>query len=525
VNYYLLKTNMPASLKNLDMIGPNPKLYIEGSTIFKTRMGGILTILVGHLSILCIIGFGIDIIRRKEPNVYDSERLNFTSVIKRDQMAYLFAPMLPGGTPIDDYNRKFQFQIYVPDTDTSRTGNETTLWEIYNLVRCNETEFFRNNLYDLKTNLIGIAESYYCLPDDFNRDLIGQFGGSKFVAYDFLLSVCTNSTERNDCIPSSEFIPDIDNLWVQFVYLNYYTDLTDYNEPFKPIWSSDLLQCSSRVNRVDDYMFKTIDLITDSGFIISDPSNNYAFTKDSKSTLTLGFSPEISITAILELKVTISNLKIIYTRSYIKLQDIFANVGGFLKVILMVFNFILSTYARRDYIDMVLNEIIVKYNKYEKIRTINTSIDTIMIHHDTRLHAPKVITYRSLGKRLSPADLKDIKRGQSWKNMLYFCFKKDMKNRFLKRLEDQLTKSMNILRIFKYVDRLKTIERIIFSKEGKVCQDALYHLMQIDRLCDIDMVKEKKQIGVDSLKLYLERIQENKSLDLWKNMMGEFNKI
>ncbi len=47
-------------------------------------------------------------------------------------------------------------------------------------------------------------EDAYCLPDDLDKPISGQFGNPKFSAHHFRLLICKYSTTKNDCLSTEE---------------------------------------------------------------------------------------------------------------------------------------------------------------------------------------------------------------------------------------------------------------------------------------------------------------------------------
>jgi hypothetical protein len=60
-------------LKSLDHISPDYKVFHEESERMKSPLGGILSIIVYFLGILCFAGFGIDLIQKKSPDILFSK--------------------------------------------------------------------------------------------------------------------------------------------------------------------------------------------------------------------------------------------------------------------------------------------------------------------------------------------------------------------------------------------------------------------------------------------------------------------
>jgi hypothetical protein len=87
--------------------------------------------------------------------------------------------VLFGGTEVTEFERKVAFELYFPDTDSSRE-NVTNL-TIVSLIQCTKTEKYKR--HNASNYLVGTEKNYYCLPDEFEGDMVGKFGDAKFANY------------------------------------------------------------------------------------------------------------------------------------------------------------------------------------------------------------------------------------------------------------------------------------------------------------------------------------------------------
>jgi hypothetical protein len=169
-------------LQLFDYIGPKQSLYVNQNSIHKSSLGGILTILIFVLSALSFIGFGYDIFEKRKPEIFSSKQLNYTNSIKINNTLFAFSPQLYGGLKIPDLERRL-----IPNMEYVLTkSNHTTIFDVP-LVKCKETESFKRNLYDLKSNILGNLDDYYCISENFTKPIIGKIGNREFGAIKFNL--------------------------------------------------------------------------------------------------------------------------------------------------------------------------------------------------------------------------------------------------------------------------------------------------------------------------------------------------
>ena len=190
----------------------------------------------------------------------------------------------------------------------------------------------------MQSNLLGSIDNYYCLPDDFKESLVGQFGNPYFKTGNLYVTFCNNSTTNNTCLPKNDIVTDLSMFYAQYIFLDYYSDLTDFYNPLKPYWRSDLLQVSSSSYRIDQYSFRISNLVTDDGYILQSENTFSNFQLDSKSTVVLGPNPD----NLLTIRSDISNLNLISGRKYMKLQSVLANKGGLLNLLQLYLDFFVN---------------------------------------------------------------------------------------------------------------------------------------------------------------------------------------
>ena len=80
------------SLAKLDLIGQLPPLYIKGALNHKSTIGGIFTIATFFFSILCFVGFGLDLFERKKAEILNSKEYVKDNRIERDQLHFFVLP-------------------------------------------------------------------------------------------------------------------------------------------------------------------------------------------------------------------------------------------------------------------------------------------------------------------------------------------------------------------------------------------------------------------------------------------------
>jgi hypothetical protein len=309
--------------KKLDLLGPKVTLYSQSSSTLNSNSGAILTLIIAVFSIICFVGLGMDMIFRRNPSLYEYRMFNLTSEIKLEKIPFAIGIMRPGGGVINELNRKLKIYYKFAITNSSNL-NQPTEYSIYDLVECKETTLFKENIKEIKSKIIGQEDRFFCLPEEFKQSIVGQFGNPFFKLAQIYVDYCKNSTEVNTCLPKEIIKNDLSVFFAQYLFIDYYSDLTDYENPMKPYWRSNLVQLSSSSHRTDEYTYRIMNVITDNGLIMESTSITSSFQFESKISLVNGQNNEF----ILTIRTDVSNLNLFSGRKYMKLQLVIANTGG-----------------------------------------------------------------------------------------------------------------------------------------------------------------------------------------------------
>lgn len=87
---------------------------------------------------------------------------------------------------MNNIEKDFSFNIQVLER-TNGPADITT----YDLVRCSETNVFKENINNVKNYLVPSADSYFCLSDNVNiSDLKGKYGSQNGVDYIIQMIYC-----------------------------------------------------------------------------------------------------------------------------------------------------------------------------------------------------------------------------------------------------------------------------------------------------------------------------------------------
>ena len=315
--------------KYIDMFGIPPLFTIRGHQTFQTTMGSILTIFCVSIMIIYASFFFKQMIYHSNPtiitSIYNDE---IPKVIKLTNKNFSFA----FGLQNKEYTNYIDESIYVVKGVQSKVflkknGSSEIYQKPIKIIKCNEYKF------DIIPEYFGNLplDNLYCLNDEF-YELEGEYKREIYSYIKLNFSRCENSTENNFSCKPLEVINDyLTGGFIGIFMIDYSLVPRDFKNPYLA-YGKNLYNSFSNKFFVDLFLYlKNIEIVTDEG---------YFFNKKKK--LIFGAYDYLHTNIdhriadhFLSLTLRLSSKREIHERSYIKLQTIFSNFGGMLKIILL----------------------------------------------------------------------------------------------------------------------------------------------------------------------------------------------
>lgn len=127
---------------------------------------------------------------------------------------------------------------------------------------------------------------------------------------------------------------------IAFGFLDYYINFQDHKTPVKPFLNQALIKGSLESVSTENFAYRMFDFNSDNGWIFEDYDITHYYQFDQRF---LQFSTSKTVPYVNAIIFNISNIKEIYSRSYVKVQTVLANTGGIIKLLLLI-GITLNTY-------------------------------------------------------------------------------------------------------------------------------------------------------------------------------------
>ena len=332
-----------------DTFGYLPKLLLNKSETLKSPFGGFMTVCIFITIGISIWLFGNDIFYRQQPNLIISTysdaqplKTQFTD----SNFVITFGLQMPNyNFYVDDTIYTAEFQNIV----VGRNSNGTTYTSSrkLELIRCSEKNI--SLLYNSYFKFLDL-NNLLCLKNE-TFYLEGIFGAEYWNYVFIFLKKCKNSTENGNSCKSSD---EIDQRLSGGYFGAFVTDQTvlpaNYSLPFQTFGKNIWTTFSAKIFKEIWLYYKKLEISSDLGWITKNYELQDYFSFDMFKEV---WDYRDTSDVFLQVGIGMSLNRVVYDRSYIKLQSIAANVGGIAKFLLIcgqLINFYFSNIKFKSYL-------------------------------------------------------------------------------------------------------------------------------------------------------------------------------
>lgn len=367
--------------ESIDFFSKSFEFTFRGKDKFRSNIGGYFTIFTFFMGLYWIWLLGNEIIYKNNPK-------NNQSVAFRENPLNL-SLIVPYGFMVQDYRGRVlkNYENYI--TFEAFYWNKRRNVDHYvdieppkklKLRNCDPNDFSEEVYKDFKRLDLGSAT---CLDEP--QQVLGGDLTSEFAKYiSIRLTPCYNTTEKNNCASHNE----------SFAYVNTKTlvisvksekiiyDSTDYKKPVKKYIGEDNVLADPYIFNFPRYEMYEFNVNTDDGLIgqsISDSSYyELVFLNDIISAFDNNYQMPTDFSQLILFEYSFFESPTIKTqyRSYLKLTDVLASLGGILKVYLVIFNFAFHQIYQR----IMYEQVITQLFNFEKIKRHDYKIKKTVIN-------------------------------------------------------------------------------------------------------------------------------------------------
>ena len=216
-------------------------------------------------------------------------------------------------------------------------------------------------------NYINMFKNYeytknICIKPNQKILLEGRFGDQVkgYTTLDIHLIKCVNSTNNNNKCKSNEKINEyLLNSYVSLFYISQTIDHYNVSNPVINLLNSDTFSISPQNIKRFYYFYSKEKYISDNGVIFKN-KKEYDLFQNHHTNFDL-IEKDSSNEILLDIIFSCHNLKTLYEREYLKIQDILGIIGGFFDIISNLFYFISYNLIKKSFVLQIGNSFI-SYN-------------------------------------------------------------------------------------------------------------------------------------------------------------------
>ena len=380
--------------ENIDLLGTKFHFYSGKSQAKKTCAGGLLTILIFILSFFVIYIFGKNFFTRKNPtitmSIENDLKYEFFD-LKKEKILFAFR--------IEDYDGNYinvsqilYFKIYYYKTEVNEKGEFRKIIsdEFLSYHICNESDFDEKNLSDE----FGIL---FC-PELGGKQFGGYWDSPNLYYFEIQVFFCENGakvSKNNNCTSIEilrNFLNQDDPKFFAFYYPIIEFNPLSYSHPIKKRYKNLYYILSHRLQRNDDVFLKKTIISDNKGWLFDKYHNISFWGVDSfKSTYSYYSDNDLMIegtsSKIYEINLYTTMEKNLYTRYYLKVQNIIGMIGSLI-------NFIYFCCARMSHMigESLLKLEIIKNNFHIEDKKKKKEID-IKVYQRKNTYDTKILSF------------------------------------------------------------------------------------------------------------------------------------
>jgi len=388
----------------MDLIGKEFKFAVDNNYVYKTTLGGVMTLTLICSALVSIWYFGQDLYLRKSPyeKVQKSD-LGRYPLLKVDKSNFFYAIQVVDGNsvPIEDksyFTYDFVYYVYIRNETTGKMNR--ILKQNNEMEKCSSKHINNATLYDRK------LYNYYCFSLN-NLTVGGDYDDSDyFYLVKYSINRCSKAYEVKyniTCRSSKEVTEKYrDNMHITSYIQKPIVDLTEYFNPvhYNIEYRYDTYDVDSIKETRIKYSNSTIR--TDDVWLFSDQYKIISFNSF-ESVESSSYQSALDKTQnSYKCYISFTRFTWIYDRRYVKIPEIAAVVGGLMNIMLEIMGFLYRGFINNHFNVYMYNRIFnlnendedEKYNikineeltnirtpNSVKIKTKHYDIDSIELSH------------------------------------------------------------------------------------------------------------------------------------------------
>ena len=362
VHYFLL----------LDSFGVGINFHLKGNKLYRSHLGGFITIVIYVATIICGIIFSKELFQKISPTLSTT----FTNYPNPTKLSYpenffFLLGITVNSTPLVD-EKIFRPIGYI---NTKINGSEELVKQEIAVEKCNEVLNEEYKYYDMIKHLN--LNNFYCISLNETKNKINNnelyvnefWGNDAFRMLQIKIYNCTAVAENiSECATDDVIKEKLKSPIITYYTLNNYIDTNNFKNPFVRGLQETFYYVSYKKFVSATQYLKHMQVHTDKGYLFTEEEINGDHTVDSMVEYS---ETEQEDGKIFTMSIQLTNKIEIYSRSYYKLQDIGAEIGAVYGALHMVFGVLFQLYNNSKLFCNIINKFFLIKEDFEPMKREN----------------------------------------------------------------------------------------------------------------------------------------------------------
>lgn len=400
-------------LLKLDFIGPEYFLESNDTSRFQSFQGLFWSFLAVTTCITIGYMFGKEIYQRKSPNVSISQEFVSYSDVYVNEFPIMFSFISTNGTSLSAKNIHKYYEPLIYFVSMNTNGQVLDIDKYYDFEDCDPTHYSKySDLVKVK-----MAEkpniNYLCMKHDDNSMFSNSYFAVNSTNLNYKIKKCNTTRASSNC--ADDLPTTVQDMLITITYVTSFVDFYDFGDPVNTYLDELTTQASLYLTRRSYLRFVYNAFESDNGILLEDKSRKEFIYLDSlvPDDLLLNYQgPDTDVLFWLALESP--KLRNLIARSYMKVQDLLAKIGGLVNAIIIICRIITYHYLRYLYLfslkecamDAVhqneLEQSIMNNMNNSKIKNINFEVSNFKLKENVNFEEPSIIKPNNNSNNASP---------------------------------------------------------------------------------------------------------------------------
>lgn len=328
----------------IDLLGQEFNFESDNSIRHRSSQGALFSLITIIAIVIIAFLFGQEVYQRKNPNISLSKEVIPYSQVYLKDFPLLFTFHYPDTSEVKNITDVFDFSI---ETYHINSQSQVSALFNYTLVPCTQqVDKFRYNKQYVVSALTLTNYDYYCINFDDNYFFQNPMATTNSTFLKIIISICKEE-ERDSCNLKRYDILNY-NLQLVLTFVDNYVNSMDYSNPVVSYLNRKVQYLSYDLFKIANMIINNDILTSDNGWLFEELNQvEYMYFSDYINESNLRVKGETKIFALVLESPIIRNKA---TRNYLKVQELFARIGGIANAMFIIVYFICYDYLRFIYL-------------------------------------------------------------------------------------------------------------------------------------------------------------------------------